>query len=349
MSGHLDSGQPDSGQPDGEHPDGLSRRDLIRLGRDVLECEERGVRSLRQLIEAESYAAAIERLLSCRGRILISGVGKSGIVAQRIAASFRSTGTPALFLHPVEAMHGDLGLVDPSDVALLLSRSGESAELLRLLPLFLRIPIPLIAVTARADSQLAQAATVSLVVGPFEEAGPLTMVPTTSVTVFQVLGDLLVTSLYVARGFTEADLAWLHPGGLIGQKITLRVEDAMHVGPALPRVSAEASLREAIMEMMEKKLGMTTVVDAAGRLCGILTDGDIRRAVHRYEGIDPLRVLQVMTPNPRTIDRHALLASAVERMENNPAGPITSLVVVDPEGSPEGVLHLHDCLRLRPN
>jgi arabinose-5-phosphate isomerase len=244
-------------------------------------------------------------------------------------------------------MHGDLGLVDPADVALVLSRSGESSELLRLLPLFQRIPIPLITMTARADSQLARSATVSLVIGPFDEAGPLTVLPTTSLTIFQVLGDLLVTAVYVARGVTETELAWLHPGGVIGRKVTLKVEDAMHVGADLPRVAEEASLREAIVEMMAKKLGMTTVVDAEGRLSGILTDGDIRRIVHRYERIDPLHAGEMMTRGPRTIGREALLAAAVERMENNPSGPITSLVVVDAEGKPEGVVHLHDCLRLR--
>jgi arabinose-5-phosphate isomerase len=322
---------------------------LLRLGREVLEGEEKGIRSLHRLLEDPAYAASVDTLLSCKGRVLVCGVGKSGIVARRIAASLRSTGTPAFFLHPVEAVHGDLGLVDPSDVALLLSASGESPELLRLLPLFQRIPIPLVSVTTRADSQLARASNVALVLGPIEEAGPLKVIPTTSVTVFQVVGDLLVVALYVRRGITEADLAWLHPGGLIGQKVTLRVEDAMHVGPALPVVLEATSLREAIVEMMEKRLGMTTVVDAGGRLTGILTDGDLRRAVHRFERIDPLLVSEVMTRAPRTIGRHALLAAAVERMENNPGGPITSLVVTDPQGRPEGVLHLHDCLRLRPS
>lgn len=325
----------------------IERSDLIHLGKEVLVREERGVRSLYQLLETSAYHAAVELLTSCRGRVLVSGVGKSGIAASRIAASMRSTGTPAFFLHPVEAVHGDLGLVDPSDVALCFSRSGETAELLRLLPSFQRIPIPLIAVTARADSQLARAAAVALVIGSVEEAGPLTVVPTTSLTVFDVLGDLLMTAVYVARGITERELAWLHPGGLIGQQITLRVADAMHTGAALPQVREDASLREAIVEMMEKKLGMTTVVDEAGRLAGVLTDGDLRRIVHRFERIDPLRVREVMHRNPRTIGRDALLAAAVERMENNPGGPITSLVVVDPEQRPEGVVHLHDCLRQR--
>jgi arabinose-5-phosphate isomerase len=320
---------------------------LITQGRALLGKEVRGVESLYALLEQPAYADAVARLLACKGRVLVSGVGKSGLVGMRIASSMRSTGTPAFFLHPVEAVHGDLGLVDPADLALLLSRSGESEELLRLLPLFQRIPIPMIAVTSRGDSELARAADVSLVLGPLEEAGPLTMVPTTSVTVFQVLGDLLVTALYVARGLSESDLAWLHPGGVIGQKVTLRVENAMHVGPALPKVLQTASLREGIVEMMEKRLGMTTVVDQDGRLTGVLTDGDLRRAIHRHGRIDPLSTADVMTRDPRTIDAGALLAAAVERMENNPSGPITSLVVVDPERRPVGVLHLHDCLRLR--
>ncbi len=326
----------------------MAERDALRrLGKEVLLREEAGVRSLHALLDAPAYPAAIRLLLSCRGRLLVSGVGKAGNVAERIAASFRSTGTPAVYLHPMDAVHGDLGLVDPADVALFFSKSGESAELLRLLPTLQRIPVPLVAVTARADSQLARAAQVALVPGPFDEAGPLTLVPTTSSTVFSVLGDLLVTALYVERGVTEADLAWLHPGGIIGQKATLRVADAMHEGAAVPRVAATASLREAIVEMMEKRLGMTTVVDGEGRLIGVLTDGDLRRVVHRHERIDPFCAGEVMTPEPRTIERTALLAAAVERMENNPAGPITALVVVDPEGRPEGVIHLHDCLRLR--
>jgi arabinose-5-phosphate isomerase len=325
----------------------LDHAALIRLGQEVLGHEEEGLRSLRPLLNDPAYARAVEVLLACRGRVLVSGVGKSGIVAMRIAASFRSTATPAWFLHPVEAVHGDLGLADPADVALLLSRSGESAELLRLLPSFERLAIPVISVTAQAGSQLARAADVSLVVGPLREAGPLTLVPSTSVTVFEVLGDLLVTALYVARGITERELAWLHPGGLIGQKVLTRVEEAMHVGPAMPKISEEASLRDGILEVMAKKLGMTTVVDGGGRLTGVLTDGDLRRVVHLHGGIDPFRVKEVMTRNPRTIDRHALLAAAVARMENNQPGPITSLVVVDAEGRPEGVLHLHDCLRLR--
>jgi len=304
------------------------------------------VHSLHRLLEDPAFPRAVHMLLSCRGRVLVSGVGKSGIVARRIAASLRSTATPALFLHPVEAVHGDLGLVDSADVALLLSHSGESAELLRLLPSFQRLSLPVVAVTSREDSPLARAASVSLLVGPLKEAGPLSFVPSTSVTVFEVLGDLLVAALYVSRGVTEKELSWLHPGGVIGRTVVLRVEDVMHVGRDLPRVGEDAQLRDAVLEIMEKKLGMTTVVDADGRLTGVLTDGDLRRVIHQHGRIDSFRVGEVMTRNPRTVDRGSLLVAALARMEENRPGPITSLVVVDSDGRPEGVLHLHDCLRL---
>lgn len=325
----------------------VDRAGLIRLGKEVLAREEKGVHALHRLLEEPAYPKAVEALLGCRGRILVSGVGKSGIVAMRIAASLRSTGTPAFYLHPVDAMHGDLGLVGPDDVALLLSKSGESAELLRLLPVFQRMPIPIVAVVTRGGSELARQATVCLDLGPVEEAGPLTVVPTVSVTAFQVVGDLLVTALYTVRGITESELAWLHPEGVVGQTVSLRVRDAMHAGSALPMVREDASLREAIVEIMEKRLGMTTVVDSEGRLTGVLTDGDLRRMIHSHDRIDPFRVVDAMSRHPRTIDPDALIAAAVERMENNRPGPITALVVLDDLGRPEGVLHIHDCLRLR--
>lgn len=318
-----------------------------RLAREVLESEITGLTALDRLLEGPAFGEAVEILDRCRGRIVVSGVGKSGLVAQRIAASFRSTGTPAVYLHPVEAMHGDLGLLDPADVGLFLSKSGESEELLRLLPIFERIPLPLVAIVCRGSSSLGRAAARTLVLGPIEEAGPLKLVPTTSTTVFQVLGDLLVTCLYARRGTTESELAYLHPGGVIGTQATLRVADLMHAGERLPRVGAETFLRDALVEMIDKKLGMTTVVDATGSLVGILTDGDIRRIVHRHRTIDSLHVREVMSPHPRTIGRDARVAAAVERMENNPGGPITCLVVTDGSGRPEGVIHLHDCLRAR--
>lgn len=330
----------------------LDREGLRRLAREILEREERGVRALSPLIEGEPFARAVDLLATAEGRVLVVGVGKSGNVGQRIAASFRSTGTPALFLHPVEAMHGDLGMIGPSDVGLFLSKSGASEEVLRLWPSFERVPVPVVTVTTRGDSPLARSAAqnpaaVSLVLGAIEEAGPLRAVPSTSVTVFEVLGDLLVAAVYTRRGIAEADLAWLHPGGLIGGMVSRRVADLMHSGDGLPRVGPDTPLRTAIVEMMAKKLGMTTVLDGDGRLLGVLTDGDLRRAIHAHDRIDPLRVGEVMTANPRTIDRDASVATAVERMENNHPGPITALVVTGTDGRVEGVIHLHDCLRTR--
>lgn len=320
--------------------------DLVSLGREVLKDEIEGLRSLEPMITSPEWARAVELCLGRRGRILVSGVGKSGLVAQRIAASLRSTGTPSVFLHPTDALHGDLGLVDPADVGLFLSKSGETPELLQLAPLFHRISVPFVAIVGEARSQLGLVADVALTLGPLREAGPLRSVPTTSALVFQAVGDLLVTSLYASRGFGEGDLAFLHPGGLIGQNVTRRVSDAMRAGARVPRVAPEASLRAAIVEIIEKKLGMTTVVDADGVLVGILTDGDLRRAMHRHDRVDGLRVAEVMTRDPRTIEAEAFLAAAVERMENNERGPITCLVVADAQRRPVGVLHLHDCLRL---
>ena len=321
--------------------------DTVELARSVLAAERAGLEHLERLLESPEFDRSVDLLYESR-RIIVSGVGKSGLIAQRIAASFRSTATPAIYLHPTEAIHGDLGLIAEGDVALLFSKSGESQELTRLLPLFRRISVPIVAVVGRSDSELARVADITLSLGRIEEAGPLKLVPTTSGTLFHVLGDLFVTCLYVRRGITESELAFLHPGGLIGAQATLHVRDLMHSGDALPRISQEASLREAVVEIIDKRLGVTTVVDEAGILAGILTDGDLRRIVHKHGRIDGLRLAEVMTVHPRTIDGGALVASAVERMENNPKGPITSLVVTDSEGRPDGIIHLHDCLRLRP-
>jgi arabinose-5-phosphate isomerase len=278
--------------------------------------------------------------------VVVSGVGKSGIIASKIAASMRSTGTPAVYLHPVDAMHGDLGLVGPEDLGLFLSKSGESQELLALVPIFKQLGGKVLAIVSRSSSSLGAVADLILEVGPIEEAGPFPGVPTTSTTVFQVLGDMLTLLVLEEKGVTQEHFAVLHPGGALGRGATLRVRDVMHRGAALPVVRGEAGLREALVEMIDKRLGMTSVVDGQGRLVGILTDGDIRRILHRYGSIDDLKVLQVMVRNPKTIDGGELLATAVHRMETNAGGPITSLLVSDPEGRPEGVIHLHDCLRL---
>ena len=315
---------------------------------EALAAEVDAVAALRGLPHSAAFEKAVGVLAQCRGRIVVVGLGKSGLVAQRISASFRSTGTPSVYLHPVEAVHGDLGLVEAGDVGLFFSKSGESTELLRLLPLFKRLDVPLVAVVCQADSSLERAAEVTLGLGPIVEAGPLKMVPTTSLTVSQVAGNLLVIALYAHRGTSEEDLAFLHPGGVIGRQTVHRVADLMHQGEELPRVGEDTPLREALVEMIRKKLGMTTVVDGSGRLCGVLTDGDLKRILHQHGGVDGLKTGDVMTRQPRTIEPDAFVAKAVERMENNPGGSITSLVVIGSDGAPKGVLHLHDCLRAGP-
>lgn len=314
--------------------------------REVLESQLRGLGRLLPLCDRPEIERAVELLRDCRGRVVVSGVGKSGIVASKVAASLRSTGTPAVYLHPVDAMHGDLGLVGPADVAFFLSKSGESRELLDIVPTFKQLGVPILTLTTRGDCSLAQLSDLVLDVGPIEEAGPVQQVPTTSTTVFQVVGDILTLLVLWEKGLTEEHFAFLHPGGVLGQTATLRVRDVMRTGEAVPVVQGGAPLQEALVVMIDKRLGMTTVVDGEGRLTGILTDGDIRRILHRHGTTAGLKVLQVMTAGPKTIDRDELLAGAVRRMETNPGGPITSLVVVDGEGRPEGVVHLHDCLRL---
>ena len=320
--------------------------DAAALAVQVLRKEMAGLERLGEVLGGDAFRQVVSRLAGCEGRIVVCGVGKSGHVAQRIAASFRSTGSAAVFLHPTEALHGDLGMVTSGDVALFLSKSGESTELSALLPAFQRLRVPVVAVVCQSASTLARSAEVVLEIGPLEEAGPLSLVPSTSTTVFQVLGDILVACLYSLRGTTEEELSFLHPGGLIGHQATRRVAEIMHKGPALPRISADRPVREGLVEMIEKRLGMTTVVDEGGRLVGILTDGDVRRMVHVHESIEALRVGDVMTRNPRTIEADASVAQAVAKMELNEPAPITALVVLAPDGAPEGVVHLHECLRI---
>ena len=319
---------------------------IAARARNILDVQIAGLRGLFPLIEKPALADAVARLLDCKGRILVVGVGKSGIVASKIAASMRSTGVPAVYLHPVDAVHGDVGLITPGDLGLFLSKSGESRELIELVPTFKRLQVPLLAVVCRADSTLGRLSDLVLETGPIEEAGPLEEIPTTSTTVFQVLGDILTLLVVWERGLTTRDFAFLHPGGVLGRLTTVRVREALHQADGLPRVDEQSLLREALVEIIDKRLGMTTVVDAAGRLTGILTDGDIRRTLHRYASVEGLKVLQVMTREPKTIDGDQLLSTAVAKMETNPGGPITSLIVIDGEGRPVGVLHLHDCLRL---
>jgi arabinose-5-phosphate isomerase len=314
-----------------------------RLGRArrVLGVEIAALETLRDRL-GEEFGRAVGLLLACRGKVVVSGVGKSGLVCRKMAATFASTGTPAFFLHAGEASHGDPGMLVRDDVLIAVSNSGETDEVLHLLPLVRRFAIPLIAMTGRNDSALARAADVALDVSVPEEACPLGLAPTASTTVTMALGDALAVALLEERGFSIDDFALLHPAGAIGRRL-LRVEDLMHAGAQLPLVDEQASLKDTLMEITGKRLGVTGVVNGAGDLVGIVTDGDLRRGLERTGDIRTLHAAELMTRSPKTIAPDALAAQAVAFMERH---LITSLFVLAPETRrPLGVIHLHDLLR----
>jgi len=313
----------------------------LSRARRVLDVETRALSALRDRLDGR-FSAALELLLACRGKVIVTGVGKSGIVCRKIAATLSSTGTPAVFLHAGEGSHGDLGTVARGDVMIAVSNSGEVGEVLRLLPVAKRLAIPLVAITGKPDSSLGRAADVTLDVSVPEEACPLGLAPTASTTAQMALGDALAVALLEERGFSADDFALLHPGGALGRRL-LRVEDLMHRDAALPVVRPEASLQDTLLEITSKRLGVTGVVDEAGMLVGIVTDGDLRRGLERAADIRTLTARDLMTRNPKTIGATALAAQAVALMERH---SITSLfVLVDGTRRPAGVLHLHDLLR----
>jgi arabinose-5-phosphate isomerase len=314
------------------------------IAREVALREGRAVEALAERF-GDSFDRAIELILGLDGRLIVIGVGKSGQVAAKVASTLTSTGTPSFFVHPADAMHGDLGLLRTGDAALVFSRTGGSDEVCRLLPLVKRIGVPVIAVTAHPGSELGRGADVVIETGTAPEASPWGLVPTSSSTVAMVVGDALAVTLLVRRGFAPEDFAFLHPGGVIGRSASTRVDEIAHAGDALPVVHDDRTLRDALAEIISKKIGMTTIVDRAGRLIGVLTDGDLKRIFVGHESPLDQPVRDFMSSEPRTVGGDALVAEAVRRMEENQPGPITSLVVVDAEQRPTGVIHLHDCLR----
>jgi arabinose-5-phosphate isomerase len=312
----------------------------LDVAREVLMTEAAGLRALAAGLGAE-FSRAVDRLADAGGRIVVSGMGKSGHVARKIAATFASTGTPALFVHPAEASHGDLGMILPGDAILALSNSGETAELADIVAHVRRFGLPLVAITARPDSTLAQAADVALLLPQSAEACPMGLAPTTSTTMQMALGDALAVALLTRRGFTEADFRRIHPGGRLGARLR-RVRDLMHAGEAIPLAEAGMPMDRALVLMTEKRFGCLGVTGRDGALLGIITDGDLRRAM----GPDLLTrpVDEVMTRSPRTIGPDALAAEALHAM-NAHQRPVTALFVVDLSGKVTGILHIHDLLR----
>jgi arabinose-5-phosphate isomerase len=312
----------------------------LDVARSVLHVEAAGLRALAAALTA-SFVQAIDLLAGTSGRVVVSGMGKSGLVARKIAATLASTGTAALFVHPAEASHGDLGMVVPGDSLLALSNSGETAELADLVAHSRRFGLPLVAVTARPDSTLAKAADVALTLPAAAEACPMGLAPTTSTTMQMALGDAIAVALLTRRGFTAADFHQIHPGGRLGSRLR-RVRDLMHAGEAMPLAGSDTPMDRALLLMTEKRFGCLGIVDPAGRLIGIITDGDLRRAM----GPDLLfrRAGDVMTGAPRTIAPESLADEALHAM-NARERPITALFVVDAANRPLGILHVHDLLR----
>jgi len=321
----------------------ISPEKFITLGKAVIKTEQTALVELIDRID-EKFATACNILLQCEGRVVVIGMGKSGHIGNKIAATLASTGTPAFFVHPGEASHGDLGMITNKDVVMVLSNSGETDEVVALLPVIKRLNTPLIALTGRPDSTLASSATVNIDVSVAKEACPLGLAPTSSTTATLAMGDAISIALLEARGFNETDFALSHPGGTLGRRLLLHVSDIMHTDNEIPKVSGTALLSDALLEMTQKGLGVTTIVDDADNLLGIFTDGDLRRTLDSNIDINTCLVKDVMTKNGKNITAHSLAASALALMEEH---RINALVVVDEQEKLLGILNMHDLLRAR--
>jgi arabinose-5-phosphate isomerase len=314
---------------------------ILAAGRRVLEIEARAVEALIDRLD-DRFTKAVDALVRCKGKVVVSGMGKSGLIGQKIAATLASTGTSSFFLHPADGVHGDLGMLARRDVLVAISNSGETQELLQLLPFVKRLGIPVITFTGRTNSTLAKNSDVVLDVSIAEEACPMGLAPTASTTATLALGDALAVALLQKREFKEEDFARFHPGGTLGRRLLVKVKDLMHAEPDIPAVQASVGGMAAMLEMTAKKLGMTTVVDQEGLLVGVITDGDLRRFIQRGTDLVNTTARELATADPKTIGPDELAAQAVEMMERF---SITTLVVTENERTIRGVIHLHDLLK----
>lgn len=321
----------------------LRRTPSLALAREVLEIEATAVRALAARL-GEPFTQAVELILRCAGRVVVSGIGKSGHIARKIASTLASTGTPALFVHPAEASHGDLGMVTGDDIFIAISYAGESEELTRIVPVLKRLGTRLIAMTGNTASTLGRQADVCLDTYVEKEACPLNLAPTASTTATLALGDALALVLLDARGFTADDFARSHPGGSLGRRLLVRVADVMRTGDAVPRVTGETKLLDAMLEISRKGMGMTAITDRTGKLQGVFTDGDLRRSIERSIDFRTTSIEQVMTRTPRTISEQSLAVHAVQLMEEF---RITEVLVVDDASQLVGALNMHDLLRAK--
>ncbi len=314
---------------------------FIQCGKNVVEIEQQAVFSLINKIN-QDFAKACELIINCQGRVVVIGMGKSGHIGNKIAATLASTGTPAFFVHPGEASHGDLGMITEHDVVVALSNSGETSELTSILPVIKRKGVPLISMTGNPNSTLANFADANLDTSVEKEACPMNLAPTASTTVALVMGDALAVALLDAKGFTEDDFALSHPGGSLGRRLLLKVEDIMHKEQDVPVVKLDTKLSDALIEMNDKRLGMTCVVDSEKRLCGIFTDGDLRRAFAANVDLTQSKIEDIMTTGGKTIAANCLAAEALQIMEQN---KINALIICDEKQRPVGALNMHDLLK----
>ncbi len=325
----------------------MNKTVILQRAKEVLNIEAMGIVSLIDRLD-DRFIQAVELLYNCRGKVVVTGLGKSGLICRKIAATFSSMGTPSFFLHAGDANHGDMGMIVEGDVVLAISNSGETEEILTLIPILKRIGVTLIAMTGNHDSTLSRAADVVLDAGVAEEACPLGLSPTASTTASLALGDALAVILLEKKGFKEEDFALRHPGGILGRKLFLRVVDLMHRDADVPLVGEETLMKEAILIITSKRLGITGVTDKRGDLIGVITDGDLRRGLQAHgDRILSKRAAEIMTLKPRSIEKDALASQALARMEENVPRPITSLFVVEQpaDRTPIGILHIHDLLK----
>jgi arabinose-5-phosphate isomerase len=320
----------------------LNIEEIIKTGKEVIEIEATAVRGLTESIN-EQFARAVELIYHSKGRVVLSGMGKSGLVARKIVATLNSTGTAAIFLHPTDALHGDLGMVRQDDVVILISKSGETEEVINLLPMLKRLNVTLIAMSGYENSRLASECDLFLSIAVKEEACPHDLAPTASTTATLVIGDALSVTLLKKRGFTAEDFALLHPGGSLGKRLSLKIREIMAQGDKIPVVKEDCHIKDVIFEITSKRLGATSVVDSNGILSGIITDGDLRRLLEKTLDIKELTARDIMTKNPKVMNPDYLASFALQQMENY---KITSLIIVDEVKHPVGIIHLHDLLNL---
>jgi len=315
--------------------------DIKLKGREVIEIEAKAVAGLSKMIDDE-FEEAVKAIFACKGRVVLTGMGKSGLIARKIVATMNSTGTAAIYLHPTDALHGDLGMVRNDDVVIILSKSGNTEEIVNLVPMFKRLNVPMIGIMANRNSKLGKDVDIVLEMEITEEACPLDLAPTASTTAMLALGDAIAVCLLELRGFTQEDFAQLHPGGSLGKRLSLKIKEIMIKGESVPFVKESTSFKDTIFEITSKRLGMTCVVNEAEVLTGIITDGDLRRLLERTQDLTGVRAVEMMTQNPKTISEEVLASFALQQMEKF---KITSLVVAE-NNIVRGIVHLHDLLNL---